>query len=344
VVARTSSLSNQPIDLTLALGTDSLNATFASLIAGGVLDTAHGDLDCNGNPVQQTFGAFTFDISTTAPALVGAVPYTDPNTGDVLAMSVAFRSLVIDVHDASDNLVVSAYIDFNGGIGFDFDVASGVLTPIIDVDPATLRVNYRDTAGNPAFAPFVISLLTTQLQTALPTAFGNLVGGACGIMPFDLDSAISSLTSGSGQQLIDFDYNIWVEGFEGGVAIYADVLAPFNVVAWLQSSDYLTGAATTTASVNFANSATTEFRWQHVLTDDFGNMIQSTPWSAWTLSDDTNSFTFSLPAPLPDADQFPFAEIRVEARDSFGRVGASSTYTSFYVPCANGGGGGTFCV
>jgi hypothetical protein len=246
------------------------------------------------------------------------------------------------VHDAADNLVVSAYVDFNGGVGFDFDVASGVLTPVVDVDPATLRVNYRDTAGNPAFAPFVISLLSNQLQTALPAAVANLVGGACGIKPFDLDSAISSLTTGSGQQLFDFDYNIWVEGFEGGVAIYADVLEPFSVLAQLQSWDQTTGSTTTTASVNFGSSAVTEFRWRHDLTDDFGTVIQSSPWSAWTTADDTNTFTFSLPAPLPDMNQYPSGQVFVEARDTFGRVAGSGTFVSFFVPCLNGGGGGGF--
>ena len=342
VISMTSSISNQPIDLTLALGTDALNATFASLIAGGAIDNSHGDPDCNGDPVDQSFGALTYDIYATTPALVAAAPYTDPDNGDVLPLSISFHSVVIDVRDANDALVVSAYMDFNGGVGFDFNVATGVLTPKVDVDPGTLRVNYRDTDADPAGAVFVIPVLEAELQTSLPDAVGNLVGGDCGIQPFDLDGAISSLTDGSGSQLIDFDFHFWAEGFEGGVAIYGDVLAPFNVTAFLQSSNMNTGATTSSASVNFGSTSSTDFRWRHVLKNDFGMTIQSTPWSSWSTGDNTDSFNFNLPAPLPDMHQFPTAEIHVQGRDSFGRIDAGVTTASFFVPCASGGGGGGF--
>jgi hypothetical protein len=348
VVAMNQSISGQPIDLALVLGYDTLNQAMASLVAGGVLDSAHGDTDCNGDVVDQSttvdFGGVplpvTFDVSSTMPPFVAGLPYTDPDNGQVLPATFVLTNLVVDIRTTQGDLLLSVYVDGIGGLGFDFNTFSGVLTPRIDLDPNRTVAFYRDSelaAG--VFSAASQTDIALQIGDALSDALDNLVGGACGFQPIDVGGGLSDLTSGT----LNGSYQVWAEGFAEGIAVYANVLSPLSASLQVLSSNADTGAIQVRANPSFGSSSATDFRWRFSMSNTIGGSpgftVQS-GWTAWQTGDNQRSFTFSLPAPLPDMNQEPIGRVEVEVRDQFGRVGAASTTRWFYVECSGGGGGG----
>ncbi len=342
---------NAEFDLAVMLGYDTLNQALASVITGGALDMSDGDLDCNGAPSDQSISVdlsdvipgasvdLYYDIRATVPPVVGGVPFPKPD-GTTLPASVAVSNLIVDIYWATTgDLALSVNVDAVAGIGFTYDTLSGDLVPEIVVDQPSVEVQFRKTDGLPGAAPAVLPLVEAELSAKIGDAVDNLTQGDCGLDPINVESALDDLASVPGVPALDYDFSLWAEGFEQGIAIYADILKPLATNIQVVQHDETTGFVKVRAYPNSGSASTTEYRWRFRLQNNTfpgGGAVTQMGWTAWTLNDYERTFSFNLPAPFSDVNQDLTGFIDVQIRDQYGRNASDTTSRWFTVECEAG--------